>query len=488
MPRKKNNDLYEIRLCSHPDCSNTFEINKKRPKLYCSKKCSNTSPIEINKKNNSMKNTVDTKYGGVHYTNHPDVKDKYKQTMIERYGVDSPFHSDEIISKINKTKLDRYGNLNYSNPKKMMETKLKRYGSRGYNNFMARRLKKYDQVLNWKHITPLFDKDFFEKNGVSTRVQYDFECAVCGYKIKACLDDGYIPHCRMCSKSSSSNKSKPEDEIALYLSNFNIPIIRNDRKILNGFEIDILLPDHNIGVEHDGLYWHSNLFIDEKYHINKTKKCAFKGIQLIHIFSHQWILKQDIVKSILSSKLNKNTRIYARKCIIKLVSAKDKKDFLDRTHLQGNCNTSINIGLYYDDILVSMICFNKSRFDKNYDWELTRYSSELFTTITGGFSKMLSHFIKNYAPKNILSYADRCFSIGDLYTKNGFKLINATKPNYYYFKNALNIYNRQVFQKHKLKDRLENFDPLLTEVANMYNNGYKRFWDCGNYKFLLTIS
>lgn len=487
MPRKRDPNNYEIRKCKHPNCNNSFEISKKDRQMYCSKKCSNTSPVEINKKNNSMKNTVDTKYGGVHYTNNPDVKEKYKQTMIDRYGVDCPFHSPEIVSKINDTLMSRYNNLNYNNPKKIIETKLRKYGNCNYNNFMAIRLKKYDQVLNWKHITPLFDKDFFEKNGVTNKINYKFKCVNCGYIISARLDNGYIPHCKLCSMSGS-NKSKAEDEIMSYLSDFNITIIRNDRIILNGSEIDIFLPDHNIGIEHNGLYHHSNKFKNEKYHINKTKKCAMQGIQLLHIFGHQWILKQDIIKSMLSSKLNKNNKIYARKCNIKLVSSKDKKLFLDKTHLQGNCNTSINIGLYYDDSLVSIVCFNKSRFDKKYDWEITRYSSDLFTTVVGGFSKLLNYFINNYAPKNIISYADRCFGTGDLYTKNNFKLVDVTKPNYYYFKDGLNIYSRQVFQKHKLRDKLDNFDPLLTEVVNMYNNGYLRFWDCGNYKFLLTIS
>jgi len=487
MPKKRNNNLYEIRTCAHPNCSNTFEVNKRYTKSYCSKKCSNTSPAEISKKNNSMKNTVETKYGGIHYTNNPDVKEKYKQTMIDRYGVDCPFHSPEIVSRINDTMMSRYNDLNYSNPKKTMETKLKKYGSHGYNNFMARRLKKYEQVLNWKHITPLFDKDFFEKNGVTKKINYKFKCVNCGYIVSARLDNGYIPHCKLCSLSGNQT-SKQEDEICNYLTSIGISFEQNNRTILNGFEIDILLPEHNFGIEFNGIYWHSNLFKNEKYHLNKTKKCAMQGIQLLHIFDYQWTLKQDIIKSVLSSKLNKNNKIYARNCSIGLVAPKDKKEFLDKTHIQGNCNTSVNIGLYYNSELKSLLCLNKSRFDKKYDWEISRYSSDLFTTVVGGFSKMLKYFINNHAPKNIISYADRCFSTGNLYTKNNFKLVDVTKPNYYYFKDKFNIYSRQVFQKHKLKNKLESFNPLLTETENMYNNGYLRFWDCGNYKFLLTIS
>jgi len=35
-----------------------------------------------------------------------------------------------------------------------------------------------------------------------------------------------------------------------------------------------------------------------------------------------------------------------------------------------------------------------------------------------------------------------------------------------------------------LKDKLEIFDLNLTEAENMFNNGFRRLWDAGNYRFL----
>jgi hypothetical protein len=53
------------------------------------------------------------------------------------------------------------------------------------------------------------------------------------------------------------------------------------------------------------------IFIRKKYyHLNKTEKCEEKNINLIHIYEYDWILKQDIVKSMILNKLgiiyNKN--------------------------------------------------------------------------------------------------------------------------------------------------------------------------------------
>jgi hypothetical protein len=91
--------------------------------------------------------------------------------------------------------------------------------------------------------------------------------------------------------------------------------------------------------------------------------------------------------------------------------------------------------------------------------------------------------------KKLISYADKRFSIGNVYFKNGFTLINESKLNYFYFKedNCSDLFSRVQFQKHKLKDKLEFFDETKTEWENMIENKYNRIWDCGNYVFELFL-
>ena len=67
-----------------------------------------------------------------------------------------------------------------------------------------------------------------------------------------------------------------------------------------------------------------------------------------------------------------------------------------------------------------------------------------------------------------------------MYENLGFKLKSISKPNYFYFRNDLKRYHRVTFQKHKLKNKLNSFDPDKTEVENMTENGWRRIWDCGN--------
>jgi len=77
--------------------------------------------------------------------------------------------------------------------------------------------------------------------------------------------------------------------------------------------------------------------------------------------------------------------------------------------------------------------FSKPRFDKIHDWELVRFCNTLGYHIPGAASKLLRHFERTYLPKSLISYADRRWSIGTLYTKLGFVLDHSTNPNYWYF-------------------------------------------------------
>ena len=46
-------------------------------------------------------------------------------------------------------------------------------------------------------------------------------------------------------------------------------IILNNRDIISPNELDIYVPSRNIAFEYDGLYWHSNKFVDKDYHLSK---------------------------------------------------------------------------------------------------------------------------------------------------------------------------------------------------------------------------
>lgn len=254
----------------------------------------------------------------------------------------------------------------------------------------------------------------------------------------------------------------------------------NDRTILEGKELDIVLPDRGLAFEYNGSYWHSDAKVSSTYHIDKSNQVNNFGYRLIHIDEMYWTAKQDIVKSRILQQLGKSEKIYARKTKVREIPF--PKTFLDTNHLQGQGSpTSYNYGLYLGQELVAVMTFSKPRFTSSYEYELVRYCSKLGTTVVGGASKLL----KAFGRKGIVTYADRRFQQGNLYEKLGFKLSHTSIPGYYYVKGG-NYLSRYQCQKHKLQTLFpEHFKPELSESEIMRSAGFHKVYDAGNLVYTL---
>lgn len=294
--------------------------------------------------------------------------------------------------------------------------------------------------------------------------------------------------CGKCGKIIGS--SKKEDALYKFINKI-VDSEQSNRSVLVNQELDIYVKLKNIAFEFNGLYWHSDKFKDKNYHLNKTNSCKDKNTRLIHIFEDSWVFKKDIVKSRVINLLGKSHRVYARKTEIREVPTKEAMEFLDVNHLQGRLGSKIKIGLYEGEELVSIMTFGSLRknlgsVSKEDYWELGRFCNKLNTTVVGGASKILKHFIKNYRPKNIISYADIMWSNGNLYEKLGFEKSHTTEPNYYYVdKNTAIREDRFKYRKSELVK--QGFDPNKTEKQIMQERGYNRIYDCGSIKYVLSL-
>jgi len=286
----------------------------------------------------------------------------------------------------------------------------------------------------------------------------------------------------------TSYKSKGELDIFEYCKEIrpDLTWISGDRSIINPYEIDIYCPELNIGIEYCGLYWHSEYYGQKKkdYHFKKWEKCYNKGVELITIFENDNI---DKIKMLIKKKIgNNNRKVYGRQTNIKEIDSKIANQFHEAYHLHGSVGGSRHYGLYYQNDLLIVLSMGKSRFSSNYEWECTRLTNKNDVTVVGGASKLFAYFIKNENPKSIVTFADLRFGSGQVYNHCGFSYDSITGPNYWYFyKHAIDkLYSRVSFQKHKLKNKLDQFDESLTEYQNMIMNSYDRIWDCGNMKYV----
>jgi len=297
---------------------------------------------------------------------------------------------------------------------------------------------------------------------------------------------------RRCPVCAISGISKAEKEIYEYIKSIYFgTIIENDTAVLSGKELDVYLPDRKIAFEFDGLYWHSDEYKDKDYHIQKSKDTNALGIRLIHIFEDEWSQKQEIVKAKIKHILNLNsgTKIYAKKCEVKEIDSAEKDQFLEENHIQGKDKSSIRLGLFNENELVSVMTFSSIRKsvggnnDEKISHELVRFASKKEKVIVGAFGKMISYFKKKYDWKGIKTFADLRWSSFDdtVYSKIGFIKTHISKPNYWYFiPKDMKRFHRYSFRKQELKNKLQKYDDTKTEVENMKENGWMRIYDCGN--------
>ena len=212
--------------------------------------------------------------------------------------------------------------------------------------------------------------------------------------------------------------------------------------------------------------------------------CEEKGIKLIHIYDLLWKTKKEIFKSMIKSQLGYcENKIYARKCEIREISIHDKNLFLNENHLQGKDKSRFKYGLFYNNELISVMTFTPSRYNKNYKWELSRFATKKNCIVIGSFSKLLSHF-KNLHHGSIISYADRTHSNGNVYIKNGFKLLRINPPQFYWIdKNFSVMYHRSKFTKSKALKHLNR--PELTAEQIAEELGFTKTFECGTLTFVL---
>lgn len=285
--------------------------------------------------------------------------------------------------------------------------------------------------------------------------------------------------------------SRPEMALHEYIKGLGLPIETN-RQLLIGKEIDILIPSVKIGIEFDGLRWHSEWFgkKDHMYHLNKTIKCNEKGYGLIHVFEDEYENHKELVESKIKHILkveDNEIKIGARKCTVKEINKSESNDFLEKYHIQGKVSASVYYGAYYNDELIGVMTFKKEA--KDGFWELSRYATDYHYICQGLGSKMFRHFIRENNPTEVKSFADRRWTVSadnNLYTKLGFKLENTLRPDYRYYNEEVDRFQR--FHKFGFRKQILNKKyglPLtMTETQMVQELGYDRIWDCGLFKYV----
>lgn len=430
------------------------------------------------------------------YFNGTLTRAKSKKTKEQRevnsirqieYARKNPEKMRERAAKALATKIHRGVDLGKSMRGKKHSEKTKLQArERMLNTVQAKTIESHERLatalkeLNLNLLNTLHDTTF------------ELECAICLSRFsftKQYFQPNKLNHsvCPTCYPRAKRISNK-EHELFDFIKSIRPEAIQNYRDSYHSKELDIFIPSMSLGIEFNGLYWHSESVLlsnnkSEKSDFEKKNYFADRNIRLIQIFEDEWDLKQNIVMSRLHNLLGKTEKtVYARLCRVEEITSKQAADFCEINHIMGKGRSNVRLGLFYENQLISVMTFTKSNLSRKItDWEINRFASALYLNVPGGASKLFSAFLKQINPDQVISYADNRWSNGSLYSQLGFTCSTQGTPNYWYLKAN---YPARI---HRFSLRKNSSDvQTLSEFDNRKLQGYDRIWDCGSSKWIWT--
>lgn len=411
-----------------------------------------------------------------------EVKNKVAQTCQSKYKVKSFLatkecrdalkehcknHAPEIRQKIEKTCLEKY---QATHPRKNSEY---------LYDFQMKFLEKHGVIV------PSQLPNHLEKREATCLEKYGFKHPVMNIDIHQKIKNTCLERY---GRYPVNSFGSTENDIRKLVESWGFKTEKN-YSLLDGKEIDILVPEKDLAIEYCGLFWHNEMSPaprDRLYHFNKYQGLRSQNIQLITMFEDEWLSKPDICKSILMSKLGViPNKIAARKCTLAEVPVKLANDFMDKNHLQGKSRNSLAFGLYYNNDLVSCITFGDHHRKKSDVLVLNRMSSLINTNVIGGFSKIFNYAKQKLKHNKIITWSDNRWSTGGVYKKLGFQLDEEMGPDYSYYKYG--TYGQKRKSKQSMKKNQINCPETLTEREWCLQNDFVRIWDCGKIRWIYKL-
>ena len=292
----------------------------------------------------------------------------------------------------------------------------------------------------------------------------------------------------MCQKVSIKKESAGQLETKGFIEDLGVST--QSLWLSSGKEVDIYCPEHRVGFEYNGAYFHSMAGLERRgvkkenrirYHLTKTLDAEADDIFLYHIWSWEW--ESERTRPIIQSQIRMllgqaGQRVFARQTTIVPVDNIEAGSFLAKNHLIGRVNAHTHHGLLHDDDLVAVMSFDPAPAD---GWVLTRYCVKQNVSLVGGASKLFSHFVREHNPHVVTSYSDRAKTTGGMYERLGFDMTHVTDPEYVNFhSNSGKVHRRyQTMRGALLAKHPDKLSPEMTEREMCDALGYTRIYGCG---------
>lgn len=487
--RKKGEETCMTKYgAKHPAQSSEF-MEERRDKFLEKYGVDNPSKVEEFKQ--KREDTTLARYGVKNASSSDIVKERRRDTVRERYGVDCVLESPEVREKMKDTIRERYGVESVmQNPafvEKAKRTSMERYGATSFLSSIYRQEMLSDMsaaygvditsphqvIIDPESMRILRSRDSLKDAYENKTIQElaDF-LGVCYTTASRALKAHEI-------EANIFSRSKAEFELEEYIGSLGFFVICNDRKTF-GVEVDLYVPEVNLAIEFNGIYWHSSIFKTPSFHQSKSLAAHNKGAKMLHIWEDDWIAedKKEIILAKIRAFLGYTDRVFARKTEVREVDSGTAKEFMERTHIQGYKASTVYYALYYKDVIVCMLGMT----DRNGEWVIDRFSSSC--SVIGGFSKLLSFFKRNNEWKEIFTYASMDYGFGDMYSTVGFASEGFTEPGLWFTDGKQRRFPRSMFMKSKLYDMFDDYEGQHVN-SFLESKGIHRIHDSGSMRFRL---
>lgn len=440
---------------------NAYQSNEKKQKIRqtCLEKYGNEIPCKTSTIKEKMKNNSLNKYG----TLYPVQSNIVKSKILDSWKNKSSEDIQTIINKTKQTKLKRYGNENYVNKEQIKE-------SLNNRSFEEKQQTSLLHMQNWISKSDKEKQEILEKRKQTNQFKYK--------------TNWYVENIDKTKNHGSISKLNLNFVKQLNENNINC----NLEFKLDGKSFDIKV--NNTLIEINPTYTHNstkgamfsnNQYISDPmpkdYHLEKSLLAEKYNYFCLHVFD--WDDKEKIIYRFLPKK-----SVYARNCELREVNKKECDAFLNNYHLQNTCRGQvIRYGLYHNDELVEIMTFGKSRYNKNYNYELLRLCSHKDYHVVGGSEKLFKRFLKDYNPQSIISYCDYSKFSGEVYKRLGMTFVKLTKPNKIWSKGKVKITNNLLNQR-GADQLIGTHDGKGTSNKDiMIREGWAEIYDCGQKVF-----
>lgn len=254
------------------------------------------------------------------------------------------------------------------------------------------------------------------------------------------------------------------------------------RGLLSGntsMELDVWVPSLRIGIEYNGLYWHSELSPGYKRgsEYRKYKLCQREGIRLLQIYTDDWQTRRPIFESLLQTiaGTGKNKRVYH--LVPEEVTREEAQNFLNKNHyLSGSqVSGSLYVGLFSKKVLYAVSVFRK-RKDGEYEW--SRHSVKLGYVGWNTGQRCLDFVLKVLGSITVVSFSDNRVYTGDMYRKLGFVRIGETGQSYEYTNGKI--------RRHKFDMRVKRGENERLRAWTRPDGIWSRLYDSRKIKWVLN--